>query len=465
MILLGVQTDRLGEIVELREELLGLPPDQLLSAIAREPGRPGVELPEGTVGLSLWARTDPGNSNLELHVRVLDRYGQAHERRLAYSTGSTLSGEWQELRASVRTLSGPLRLAALIARPQARVVRAPTGVMWIDDLRAQREDDSVLVEGFEADAPWFTASGGAGADRVEFGSEGAREGESALAYHWASLAANDERLIVRASPNVPVSAAMDRASFEASGLALGDVIPIALANFSAPVRITAVVDYFPTLNPAQGGFVIADLLALRAASLVSSQQAVLPITEVWAGVSSDGGRIAVRNLLDEVYLSSAVFDAVGLTTAAQEDPFRSGGVSALFLVGFLGLLIVGTAALVLTLASAATERAREFALLRTIGMARSELALQAAVEVGLVLIAGVGVGLGLGWAVTGALLAFLNVTVEGVAAAPPTVLSIDWLVAGLGVAVIAICGLFGTALVSRWASGRDAAMLLREGSE
>ena len=465
VILLGVQTDRLSEISELRPELLGLPPAQLLEAIAREPGRPGVPLPEGTEGLSLWARTDPANSNLELHLRVLDRYGQAHERRLAQSTGSTLSGEWQQLRASVQTLTEPLRLAALIARPQARVVRAPTGVLWIDDLRVDTGDGSVVIEGFEPGAPWLTASGGAGADRIEFSANAARAGETGLAYHWTSLGANDERLIVRASPNVPVAAAIDRESYDASGLALGDVTAISLANFSVPVSIVAVVDYFPTLNPAQGGFVIADLLALRSASVVSSQQAVLPITEVWAGVSSDGGRAAVGSLLDEVYLSSTVFDAVGLTTAAQEDPFRSGGVSALFLVGFLGLLIVGAAALVLTLASSAAERAREFALLRTIGVARAELALQAAVEVGLVLIAGVGIGLGLGWAVTGALLAFLDVTVEGVAAAPPTVLSVDWLVAGLGVAVITVCGLAGTALVSRWASRRDAAALLREGSE
>ena len=458
VILLALQTDRLDETVVLDESLLGLPAAELLVAIAREPGRAGQELPEGSDALTLRVRSDPGNSNLELAARIIDGHGQVQMRQFRTSTTSVVDGEWNTLRTSLAGLTQPVRIAALVLRPQARVVRAPTGTLFLDDLTAHIGDTSVGVELFDEPAPWLTASGGAGEDRIGF--EGGR-----LEYHWSQLEAADERIIVRESPNLPVNAAMDRTSMESADLNVGDVVPIVLNNASIPVRITAAVDYFPTLNPAQGGFLVADLLALRSAASVAAVQAVLPITEVWAVAQTDSARLIASGLLDSVYLSSTVLDAEEQIAVAEEDPFRSGGAAALFVVGFIGLLIVGSAAMVFTLAAAGGERAREFALMRTVGAGSAGLTSQAAVEVALTLIAGVALGFGLGRAVADALLAFLDVTVEGVAAAPPTALSVDWVLAGIGVGVVVACAVLGTTAIARWATSREAAPLLREGAD
>ena len=471
VILLGVQTERLDDLVQLDDDQLGMPAGELLAAIAREPGRPGQPLPEDATALRVWARTEPDNTNLELFARVLDRYGRVTERKFSAEqgggAGTDLRGEWRELRASLgasvsRPLEGPLRLAAIILRPAARVVRAPTGSIWLDDLRAETPNGEALVEPFERDAPWRSAIGVAGGDRIEFNSGGARQGATALRYAWSGLGANDELLIVRESPNLPVRAAIDRESLEEAGLALGDIAPIVVGGAAIPVRIGAVVDYFPTLNPAQGGFVVADLAALRAAALVAASRAVLPVTEVWAAAAGDSVRAVVGQLLDDVYLSSVVLDAQLLLDDARSDPFRSGGIAALFVVGFLGLLLMGATTLFLTLAAEGRERAREFALLQTIGYGHAAMRLQAAVEVLLVLLIGVAAGIGLGRAVAGALLGFLEVTAEGVRAAPPMTVSIDWLVASLGVAALALCALAGVGLVARWVAARDAAAMLRE---
>ncbi len=458
VIMLGLQTNRMNETISLDERLVGMPTEELLSAISREPGRVGQALPEGTDALTLEVRSDPGNSNLEMAARVLDSHGQVHMRPFRTNTTSIVDANPNTMRASLSGLSQPLRIAAIILRPQARVVRAPTGTLYLDELTAYVGDEAIPVDPFDEAGPWIPASSGAGEDRIVFADGG-------LQYRWAQLAAADERIIVRESPNLPVNAAMDRTSMETANLNVGDIVPIELNNASIPVRITAAVDYFPTLNPAQGGFLIADLLALRGAALVAAVQAVLPVTEVWAEAETNAGRLIANDLLDQVYLSSAVLDAEARIDAAEEDPFRSGGAAALFVVGFIGLLIVGSAALVFTLAAAGGERAREFALMRTIGAGRGGLTGQAAVEVGLVLAAGVALGFGLGRAVAGALLAFLDVTAEGVAAAPPTTLSVDWVLAGIGVGVIVVCAILGTTVISRWATGQDAAPLLREGAD
>ncbi|MYE06493.1 MAG: ABC transporter permease, partial [Chloroflexi bacterium] len=458
VVMLGLETRRLGQTVTLDDQLLGMPAEELLGAIAREPGRVGQALPDGAEALTISVRSDPGNSNLEMAARVLDGNGQVHMRQFRTNTSSTVDAELQTLSAPLSGLEQPLRIAAIIFRPQARVVRAPTGTLYIEKLVAQVGEQSVAVDPFDDEGPWISASGGAGEDRIEFSG-------GALRYHWSRLAASDERIIFRESPNLPVNAAMDRRSMEAANLNLGDIVPIELNNASIPVRITAAVDYFPTLNPAQGGFLIADILALRSASLLAAVQAVLPITEVWAATGTNAARLVANDLLDEVYLASTILDAEAGIAAAEADPFRSGGAAALFVVGFIGLLIVGSAALVFTLAAAGGERAREFALMRTVGAGRGGLTSQAAVEVGLVLAAGVALGFGLGRAVAGALLAFLDVTAEGIAAAPPTALSVDWILAGIGVGVIIVCAVFGTTVISSWATGREAAPLLREGAD
>ena len=458
VVMLGLQTNRAAETVTLEENLLGMPLPTLLAAIAREPGRVGQALPDDVSALLIDVRSDPGNSNLEIAARVVDRHGQVHMRPFRTNTSTIVNDESQVMRAPLAGLTQPLRLAAIVMRPQARVVRAPTGTLFIESLTAEVGEESVIVDSFDADGPWLSASGGAGEDRIEFSGGG-------LQYHWSQLAANDERIVVRESPNLPVNAAIDRHSLETSELSIGDVVTIGLNNASIPVRITAVVDFFPTLNPAQGGFLIADILALRAAASVAAVQAVLPITEVWSATENNAQRLIVNELMDDVYLASTILDSEAQIVAAEEDPFRSGGAAALFVVGFIGLLVVGAAALVFTLAASGGERAREFALMRTVGSGRAGLTAQAAVEVGLVLTAGVALGFGLGRAVAGALLAFLDVTAEGVAAAPPTVLSVDWALAGIGVGVTVACAVLGTTAISRWATGREAAPLLREGAD
>ena len=458
VVMLGLETSRLTETVVLDDELLGIRSADLLGAIAREPGRVGQMLPEGAEALTVEVRSDPGNSNLELAARVLDRHGQVHVRQFRTNTSSVVDDQPKVMSAALAGLAQPVRIAAIILRPQARVVRAPTGTLYIEGLVAQVGQESVPVDTFDSEAPWISATGGAGEDRIEFVG-------GALRYHWARLDASDERIIVRESPNLPVNAAMDTTSMETADLKIGDIVPIELNDASIPVRITASVDYFPTLNPAQGGFLIADVLALRSAASVAAVRAVLPITEVWAETSTNAGRLIAGELMDDVYLASTVLDAEARIDAAERDPFRSGGTAALFVVGFIGLLIVGSAALVFTLASVGGERAREFALMRTVGAGRGGLTSQAAVEVGLVLAAGVALGFGLGRAVAGALLAFLDVTAEGVAAAPPTVLSVDWVLAGIGVGVVVGCAIVGTTAISRWATGQDAAPLLREGAD
>ena len=458
VVMLGLETDRMDQITTLDADLLGMPSEALLSAIAREPGRVGQQLPEGSEALTIDVRSEPGNSNLEVAARVLDANGQVQMRQFRTSTASIVTDASVTMRAPLSGLAQPLRIAAIIMRPQARVVRAPTGTLYISDLSAVVAGASVTIDAFDSDGPWIPASSGAGEDRIVFT-------DGALEYRWAQLAASDERIIVRESPNLPVNAALDRRSLAAADLALGDEVSIELNNASIPVRIAAVVDYVPTLNPAQGGFLVADFRALRSASLVASAQAVLPITEVWAAAATDEARLAANELMDEVYLSSTVLDAEAQIAQAESDPFRSGGAAALFVVGFIGLLVVGSAALIFTMAAAGGERAREFALMRTVGAGRGELTGQAAVEVGLVLAAGVALGVALGRAVAGALLAFLDVTAEGVAAAPPTSLSVDWVLAGVGIGVIAACAILGTTAIARWATGRDAAPLLREGAD
>ena len=141
MILLALQTDRLEQTVELDETLLGLPPAALIEAIAREPGRAGQPLPDGAEALTLRLRSEPGNSNLELAARIIDGFGQVHMRQFRTNTTSVANEQWNTMRTSLSGLTQPLRIAAIVMRPQARIVRAPTGTLLLDDLTALIGED------------------------------------------------------------------------------------------------------------------------------------------------------------------------------------------------------------------------------------------------------------------------------------------------------------------------------------
>ena len=68
-------------------------------------------------------------------------------------------------------------------------------------------------------------------------------------------------------------------------VAEGDILSLGLSTFTIPVRVEAVADYFPTLDPKQHPFVVLDLAALNHYGNRHNRRLVGGSNELWVSLN------------------------------------------------------------------------------------------------------------------------------------------------------------------------------------
>ncbi len=260
-------------------------------------------------------------------------------------------------------------------------------------------------------------------------------------------------------------------------VASGQSFTLSLATSGVTTfTVAGVVHEFPTLYPAResGSFVVANMSQLIAAIKASlspgDDTSLYGPNEFWlryAGAPAQESRL-VTTLRESKFHSQAVLSLADAAAAGQANP-----VSA----GMRGLLLVGavTAALLAVLGSiiqsllATRQRARQFAVLRTIGMAGRELTGLLLGEQVVVYLFGLVGGTILGLLLATATLPFLqfsNTTVDpSTLGIPPYVLTFNW--QAVGYFYLALLAAFAVALLiaARYANTIGLGKALRLGED
>ncbi|MDE2861712.1 MAG: hypothetical protein OYI31_01125 [Chloroflexota bacterium] len=241
-------------------------------------------------------------------------------------------------------------------------------------------------------------------------------------------------------PETPIPAVVSRDVLDVAGVALGDVFAVGTIDATVPVRAVAVADYFPTLDPREGPFVVVDLRTFNHYTNLHGQGLVGGSNEMWTSldpVEGDADTV-VGDLRGFGINTGDVFVASDLEEQRVQQPLVSAGWGGLLILMFLALTLASASGVMLYSFTDARERSSEFALLRTLGFSR--LQLHGVVWFNLLLVAACGVGLGT-WAgqqITASVLPILEIAEEGVRVTPPMVVRINWGVLAGTYAVLAV---------------------------
>ncbi len=295
--------------------------------------------------------------------------------------------------------------------------------------------------GVPADVPPDVARGtaiqltGQGAQGIILGN-GTRNPAAQLTFLPASVA----------SPKSAVPVIANRAFLASTASAAGDTISVNVAGALRSVRISGVVDAFPTTDPARPLLVLDEptLGLLR----LGAEGGARTADEWW--VAAPGGRIGplAAALRGSPFDSTSVVTVLERASSLRTDPVALSIIGALTL-GFVATGLFAVVGLTVSAAVSARQRRTEFALLRALGLSGRQLSGWLWLENGslvlISLLAGTGLGLLMGWMV----LPFVTVTQQAAAPVPSVVVQIPWdrilvleIVSGaaLGVAVIVIGG-------------------------
>jgi putative ABC transport system permease protein len=207
---------------------------------------------------------------------------------------------------------------------------------------------------------------------------------------------------------------------------VGDTLLARIAGRLTPVVVRGTVDYFPTLGPGKGGFVIADLKSLLGYINIMGYPTRMDANEIFANKSEDAGAAFEETLDGFRSFFVSVSQRSDETELARLDPLGAASWRAAVL---LALAIVLTAA-ALGYASyvlSHTRRSRvEVGFLQSLGLSRRQLMGILGIEHLTVSAIGLGLGTWAGFRMTGLMVSPLTVTEAGEQVVPPFILTTDW---------------------------------------
>ena len=413
-------------------------------------GAAGIPLPEEATALSVWA--NPGQPGARLAVGARLRDGRGH-------TFETIIGEpgepgWQRLSGELapRPTRGNRRPAPV--EPPFTLVNiqvfsrfglSDPGVLFLDELTATTPDGEVTVADFQSLEDWhvvedYTRPGLYALETSQAVSRG--EGRRSAAYSWAPGGVS-LRALRPGPPDAPMAAIVSPQVLEVSDAQLGEVITVGMSNLAVPIRIVAVADYFPTLDPRDRPFVVVDLETLNLYNDRLGRRPGAGPNEVWAATGDENGAI---DLLSETLtdLDLSVEETFGATEEIRqrvEQPLANASWGGLLALMFLALVLASASGVVLFSYVDTGERRTEFALLRTLGSSAGQLNGMVWFNLLLMVACGVALGTWAGQQIGTTLLPVLEVSEGGVRVTPPMVLETNWItlaVAYLALAAVAL---------------------------
>ena len=463
---LGVESRRLPEVAWWREDFgEGNALSDLMALIAPDPNAvDGLPLPEGTTGLSVWARSGSAIGGQSRLISVSARLRDGAGRNYDVPLGDVSGRDWVQLQGDIGLRLGRTGRRSdderrpRIDQPPYTLVNIQIvgrtggdrpGVLFLNELSAQTPRGDVAIAPLDTADNWRVIEDYVrpGLYSFETSRNVSRTGAAgSTVFSWAPGGIGAPGL-TPGSTSRPLPAVVSPGILEATGAEVGDRISLGMSTFALPLEITAVTDFFPTVDPREQPFVVADLGEFVQYSNQHGRRIFGGAGELWIDLDNPPGDLdGAMSQADE---AAELIRDIGITSGrvivAEEEielrgqqPLANAGWGGLLVIMFLALALASASGIALFCWLDTRERQTEFALLRTLGSSRGQLNAVVWFNLAIVVIAGVAVGTWAGAQIGAALLPVLEVAEGGVRATPPLTFETDWRMLALAYAVLAV---------------------------
>lgn len=462
--LLAVDSENFGQIAWYRYDFSEKSLPELMNILTEDvPKKQGLNLPDGSEAIGIWVYQEEGSRESSIFVRVKDGRGNYIDREL----GTANSTSWQYLETDLKTLGidtplpPPLTLNCIYAKPIQiggfRFGGGPNGV-YFDDLqvRGSFSSEAVVIEDFEDVSEWSvsveqsseSSFGAPFTDTFKTSSSVVYNGAASAHFSFFRRTDSTERGIY---PNLdvrPMNVLVSRSLLERAKVSVGDIVKIRLPGQYLHVSIKDVVDYFPTLDPDDKAFIIANLDRLISARNILLTTPFYP-NEAWLSIISDSEqREIMLDTLDSYdYGGKELHDKEAMIDKLRKDPLAGAGWGGMLIIAFLGVILVSSLGFVVYSYLSAQRRQLDFAILRTLGFSLRQIIGLVCFEQLFIIIAGLGLGTLIGERLSYIMMPFLQLTEKGEIVLPPFILTIDWTTIGIAYIILAVAFIITISLV------------------
>ena len=441
--LLAVDTDTFD--AWYRDDFFERTLDQVLSTLKVEEPVRSIEIPEGSRQIQMWVNPKDFYSLIFLWIVLEDANGRTD----TVTFGKVPEPGWNLVNTDLPgDLVHPIRVVSIQINEPGFGATATAGSIVFDDLAAVSESgEATLVEGFEDSFDWVhLATTQLGVDEVTRVSDNVHSGTGAAHFVFGKETNVGLRGFYRAGGHGFIPAVASRTFSAATGAGVNNAILVTLPGGVVPVVVTDIVDYFPTLDPAGGGFLVFDIDTLLTYLDALNPIGGAAVNEIFIE-TAPGADMEVFQSVSRMVRARG--DAVGLEEqlAAQEiDPLISAGWRTIVPVALGVVLFMSGLGYVVYLLAFAERSMGEMGSLRSLGFSRVQTIGLIGLEHMLVALIGLGVGTWAGFQMSRMVVSSVAVTDGGGRVLPPFILTTNWTLMGPLYAIL--LAIFITALLT-----------------
>ena len=423
---LAVESDDFPYVTWYRDDFSERPLPQVMSLLRSGASQPSVELPEGAESIYVWTRTMDDYPNMFLWMVLQDHRGVTD----TITFGPVSGVEWT-LRGSMipSHLEPPLNLVSVQVYEPAFGPAGTAGTLLLDDIQAsvRGSAERVMLDDFEGLNKWTPLSTSMiSRDSIGFTRQEVKSGARSGVFTFGKDTDRGIRGFYRSPTGGPVPVVASTSFTRRTGTVVGNALIVNVFGRLIPVRLVDTVDYFPTMDPAGNGFLIADLDSLlRHLNILTPIGSIRP-NELILKEAPGAGDEAYMYGLALARAPHLVHDRTRLLENVRLDPLITAGWRAMVLVTFAVIVFVSALGYITYLISFAGQSRAETGFLQALGLRRSQMTRLLGSEHLVVVGMGLVLGTIAGFAMSNIMVTALAVTENGHPVVPPFILTTNW---------------------------------------
>ena len=382
-------------------------------------------MPEDVDGIGVWVKPEEVYPNMFMWLVIQDADGVLD----TLSLGNMGPPEWhlRTLRIPPR-LKRPVQLASIQIYEPVFGPAGTAGSILLDDLHAitQGGDIEILEDFEDTRSTWLPlATSTISTDTLVFTDEDVNGGERSGLFSFGKDTDNGLRGIYRSPSGGPVPVVASNSFLRTSGARVGDALIVELKGRFVPVQVRDSVDFFPTLDPRNAGFLVADLQTLIRHINILSPALVATPNEMFIEKASGAGT-SVRDVVTRLVGRDLVHDREAQLEQVRLDPLITAGWQAMVLLAMVLIIFTAGLGYVTYLLAFANRSRSEMGFLQSVGLSSRQMAGLLMLEHFVIIAVGVGLGTVAGWIMSDLMVTSVAVTENGREVIPPFILQTDF---------------------------------------
>ena len=405
-----------------RDDFSGQPMESLMSEISHEVQIPALKIPEGSTEIGLNVKPNSNYPLISLWLILRD----ADNKYKIVTLGKPELSKWSKRKVPIPdSLNQPIQLVSIQLSEPGLGASGTPGNIFFDDLFVTVLGKEVLIENFETYSNWAVIPTSIGSsDSISLLEEASVTGRHGFSYDFGKEMNNGIRGLYWAEYGSYLPVLVSRSFINDSGFTVDDYLLMNISQALVKGKIVGEVDFYSTLDPNLGAFLISNLDALVYFSSLIDIHKKDSVSEIFLNLY-DSEEDTLLNIEGKIGTGSEIQTTKTLLEDLDNDPMVSNGWRLMTMVSIVVSIYIAVIGYFIHMVFLSNQIKSRMGTLRSMGITLSQSFKMIFVEQLFLIFIGTGLGSCTGILMTRLMVSEIMTSDTGRPVIPPPIISID----------------------------------------